>query len=64
MTVVYIVFAVAGWAWLGVVGAYMGWRIYRERMEGGGPATPRRRRTVALQEPGFRQNTAGNGPEV
>lgn len=33
MKVVYILFSIAGWGWLGVVAAYMGWRLYRERTE-------------------------------
>jgi len=34
MKVVYVIFSVVGWAWLGVVGLYMVWRVYRERLEG------------------------------
>lgn len=43
MTVVYVVFAVAGWAWLVMVGLYMGRRIIRERMECVVPATQHER---------------------
>ncbi|MCC6422694.1 MAG: hypothetical protein IT447_04390 [Phycisphaerales bacterium] len=40
MTVAYIIFSIVGWAWLVVVGLYMGWRIYRQRREGVVAATP------------------------
>jgi hypothetical protein len=43
MTVVYVIFSVAGWAWLAAVGLYVGWRIYRERMEGVVAATPHKK---------------------